>query len=274
MSVRSDEFNNLIALIVVNDKQGVIDFLRSVGVEITNTASNDVIIEALYVGLRDKTFSSQFATWMDTRYDDTSNASGFDPISAQDGANLKNDSFAEANGGNFNPMSAQDGVNLKDDGFANASGTFDTTNTQSGDFNPMETQYANIDTPRPKVQPLDLSGLSKGVDLSGSYLSNNRRKPGGTKFGNFLRGINWKDVFNTGVGIYQTKQEIDALKELNKAQNGANNAANNPVNTGGGVVYVPTTQPQAQKSNTVLYIVGGVVLLAGIGTAIYFATKK
>ncbi len=55
-------------------------------------------------------------------------ASGFDPMATQ------------GSGQEFDAMSSQQGANLKEDGFANASGEFNPMDTQSGGFSTMQTQ--------------------------------------------------------------------------------------------------------------------------------------
>jgi hypothetical protein len=225
--------------------------------------------------------TSGFST-MDTQ------SGGFAPIDTQSGADLKggfssvNGSFttmsAQGMGKEFDAMSSQQGADLKSGGFSNASGSFSTMDTQSGGFTPMDTQ--------------------NGSDLKGEGFSNMTVPEGATDYindaveynqsqsgGGFFDGFDVGDalgILNTGLGVYsqsdtnKTNRQIEASKlentrlqlealrekgEIDKAEFNRRMALANSTASGGG-------------SKMALYIVGGVVLVGALGTAIYFATRK
>ena len=225
--------------------------------------------------------TSGFST-MDTQ------SGGFTPIDTQSGADLEggfsrvSGSFttmsAQGMGKEFDAMSSQQGADLKSGGFSNASGTFSTMDTQSGGFTPMNTQ--------------------NGADLKGEGFSNMTLPQGTTDYvndaveynqgqsgGGFFDGFDIGDalgILNTGIGVYSqsdtnktnrdianaqlenTRLQLEAMREkgeIDKAEFDRRMALANSTASGGG-------------SKMALYIVGGVVLVGALGTAIYFATRK
>ena len=220
--------------------------------------------------------TSGFST-MDTQ------SGGFTPIDTQSGADLEggfsrvSGSFttmsAQGMGKEFDAMSSQQGADLKSGGFSNASGTFSTMDTQSGGFTPMDTQ--------------------NGSDLKSGGFSNSNGDDDvttplvevGDGGGGFFDGFDIGDalgIINTGIGAYSqsdtnktnrdiqnaqtenTRLQLEALyakKEIDKAEFERRMALANSTASGGG-------------SKMALYIVGGVVLVGALGTAIYFATRK
>ena len=213
---------------------------------------------------------------------------GFTPIATQSGADLEggfsrvSGSFttmsAQGMGKEFDAMSSQQGADLKSGGFSNASGTFSTMDTQSGGFTPMDTQ--------------------NGSDLKGEGFSNMTLPQGTTDYvndaveynqsqsgGGFFDGFDVGDalgILNTGLGVYSqsdtnktnrdianaqlenTRLQLEAMREkgeIDKAEFDRRMALANSTASGGG-------------SKMALYIVGGVVLVGALGTAIYFATRK
>ncbi len=225
--------------------------------------------------------TSGFST-MDTQ------SGGFTPIDTQSGADLEggfsrvSGSFttmsAQGMGKEFDAMSSQQGADLKSGGFSNASGTFSTMDTQSGGFTPMNTQ--------------------NGADLKGEGFSNMTLPEGTTDYindaveynqgqsgGGFFDGFDIGDalgILNTGIGAYSqsdtnktnrdiqnaqtenTRLQLEAMREkgeIDKAEFDRRMALANSTASGGG-------------SKMALYIVGGVVLVGALGTAIYFATRK
>ena len=342
MSVRSENFNNLIAMVVADDKQGVIGFLRSQGVTVSSGADVKDVVEALYVGFRSSKFANAFSSWADNKYSSNANAgggsmasagSGFDPMDTQSGgfspmetqfANAGHMPMANASGGEFDPMdtqsggftpiSTQQGTNLKEDRFANAGhmpvanagGDFDPMSTQGGgEFDPMSTQSGtdlmadNFANAGGEFDPMDTQsgGFSPistqdGSNLKGERFANAKgykpfdptAKVGttGSGFGNFLRGQDWGGLISSGVGIWQGKEASDQQKDLLNAQQKAGELelqkllAQNQLSQ---TQYehqlaILREQNKAPQGNVILYVIGGVVLLAGIGTAIYFATRK
>tara|TARA_R110000803_G_scaffold86851_1_gene153346 strand:- start:2228 stop:2689 length:462 start_codon:yes stop_codon:yes gene_type:complete len=150
--------------------------------------------------------------------------------------------------------------------------------TQSGGFTPMDTQ--------------------NGSDLKGEGFSNMTLPQGTTDYvndaveynqgqsgGGFLDGFDIGDalgILNTGLGVYSqsdtnktnrdianaqlenTRLQLEAIYqkgEIDKAEFDRRMALANSTASGGG-------------SKMALYIVGGVVLVGALGTAIYFATRK
>ena len=139
--VTSERFTGLISVIVGTDLEGVVTFLRSEGVNVSLSAKPTEVTRILVYSLANSEVLKQsFISWADSRYQNTtqsnysgeSYASGFDPMATQ------------GSGQEFDAMSSQQGANLKEDGFANASGEFNPMDTQSGGFSAMESQHANF----------------------------------------------------------------------------------------------------------------------------------
>lgn len=266
MGVRSDNFSKLIAMIVVEDKSGVVSFLRSQGINASESASNSAIIQALGKGMQSDKFIQAFSQWAKSRYEPQSNfnykgaSGGFDPMATQ-------------GGGSFDAMSSQEGTNLMEDNFANASG-FDPMDSQSGAFTPISTQggeYANFfNTNKPKYDP-NVAGSGSGV-------------------GNVFRGVG--DTINKLGGVDNILNKYLEIRSQDKASSDARALANAQVEakrleleTALALGKLKQEEYDRQMSNlnnvgqrgggnTVLYIVLGVVLLGAIGTTIYFATRK
>jgi hypothetical protein len=268
MGVRSDNFSKLIAIIVVEDKNGVVSFLRSQGINASESASNSAIIQAIGRGMQSDKFIQAFSQWAKSRYEPQSNfnykgaSGGFDPMATQ-------------GGGSFDAMSSQEGTNLMEDNFANASG-FDPMDSQSGRFTPISTQggeYANLFGSGKKSTPYDKT--------TGT---------GGTKVGGLIRGFGGTIDKLGGVdGIINKYLDI---REQDKASSDARALAQADVEVARlelekalalGKIKSEEYERQMNRldgavqgggGNTVLYIVLGVVLLSAIGTTIYFATRK
>ena len=66
MGVRSDNFSKLIAMIVVEDKSGVVSFLRSQGINASESASNSAIIQAIGRGMQSDKFIDAFSQSLTT----------------------------------------------------------------------------------------------------------------------------------------------------------------------------------------------------------------
>ena len=73
MGVRSDNFSKLIAMIVVEDKSGVVSFLRSQGINASESASSSAIIQAIGKGMQSDKFIQAFSQWATNRYEPQSN---------------------------------------------------------------------------------------------------------------------------------------------------------------------------------------------------------
>lgn len=328
MSVRSENFNNLIAIMVVDDKKGVVQFLRSQGVMVSADADAKDIVKAIYVGLRNKKFADAFAQWSMNRYDKSSNAMGmekmaggeFDPMATQSGGfSPMETQFANAGhmpmknaGGEFDPMATQSGgfspmetqfANAGHMPMNNASGEFDPMDTQSGGFSPISTQdgsnlkgerFANaggefdpMDTQSGGFSPIS---TQEGTNLKEERFANAKghlpydpvTKTGGSKIGNFLREINIGDTISSGLEIWQNKELADQQKDILNAQQKADQNQLDLLLAQGEISRQNYEQQLAllregkkeNQGNVILYVIGGIVLLAGIGTAIYFATRK
>ena len=233
---------------------------------------------------------------------------GFTPISTQNGADLKG-GFSTINGDyssihgdyssvnaftpmaaqglgkEFDAMSSQQGADLKSGSFSNADGNFSTMNTQSGGFAPMDTQNGSDLTSGSfsRVDGSDGFGGYTGEEFNDTTTST--PSSGGGGGGGFFDGFDIGDalgILNTGLGVYSqtdtnktnrdianankedTRLQLEALKEqgkINQDEFDRRMALANSTASGGG-------------SKMTLYIVGGVVLVGALGTAIYFATRK
>lgn len=253
--VRSENFSDVIAMMVATDKQGVVTFLRGQGVTVSPSDDVTEVVKVLYMALTSDKLKDNFIKWAETRYQNKSNFSGnynsadgnFDPMATQ------------GSGQEFDPLSSQMGANLLEDGFANASGEFNPMDTQSGGFSPMETQFANY------------TGTEKDI-----------LKTSSTKSGSFWSGLNLGDTINSGIEIWKLSEKgkqdqrlVDAqikakeleLKALVEQGKLSNQQAQQQLE-------ILKAQKNAPQSQVVLYVIGGIVLLGALGTAIYFTTRK
>ena len=184
-----------------------------------------------------------------------SNASGFDPMATQ------------GSGQEFDAMSSQQGANLKEDGFANASGEFNPMDTQSGGFSTMESQHANFlgSKDGERYTPYD-----PNVEGSGSAV------------GNFLRGDSFQKLIDTGLGFWASDTEFKRNRDLANAGLEAERLRLEQLKEQGKLTQqqfdaqyqLAKQQAEAPKSTVIFWVIGGVVLLGALGTTIYFATRK
>lgn len=242
MATEIKDFGKVVATIVVHDKKGVTDFLKGQGVNVSDTASNDALISAVMLGSKNTKFAKSFLVFADNKYSSKANfsynsADGFDPMDSH---------YAN---GEFDPMDVQNGVSLnsKDTDFANYVPNFD-----------------------------DVLG-SASTPVATGNTSGTATK---SKVGTFLGGLDYAGLLNTGVNIFasssQAKQnqkiadaqieakklEIEALKEAGKLSQQQANTQLALLQAGGGA-----------KSNTLVYVIAGVSLIAVIGVG-YFLLKK
>lgn len=231
--VRSENFSDLIAMIVADDKQGVVRFLRGQGIAVSPTADIQEVVRSVFASLKSDKFRQKFVSWADNKYKSTanfSNANGFDPMDAQSGG-------AELN---FSTM-----------------------------------------------PPLDISTIGTTVPVGSTSTVTSGSKPsttsGGTAVGNAIRDLGGiGGILNTGIGIWQSQEQSKQQKDLINAQIRAKELELQALVEQGKLssqamqqqLDLLKAQKEAPKSQTLLYVIGGVVLLAGIGTAIYFATRK
>lgn len=226
--VRSENFSDIIAMIVADDKQGVITFLRGQGIAVSPTADVQEVVRSLFASFKSDKFRQKFVSWADNKYKSTanfSNANGFDPMDAQNGG-------AEVN--------------------------FSTT---------------------PQA-PADL-GLQ--INRTVSQVNTTSTPKQTTAVGDAIRDLGGiGGIINTGIGIWQTQEQNEQQQELINAQIKAKELELQALVEQGKIssqamqqqLALLRAQKEAPKSQTLLYVIGGVVLLAGIGTAIYFATRK
>lgn len=250
--INSKNFGDIIAVLAATDKKGVVDFLRGQGVNINTSDDVTKVVKVLYIALTSEKFRKNFIQWAELRFQNQVNAAGiekrsnskFEPMSVQ------------ISGQDFDPISSQMGSNLLDDNFANASGEFNPMDSQSGGFAPMETQFVNVE----------------GATNTGG----NTGKTG------FLANTDWSGLINGGINIWQTSQASKQQKELIESQLKAKEIELQILVEQGKIssqqmkqqLDVLKQQGDNPKNYTVLYIVGGVVLLGALGTAIYFITRK
>lgn len=237
--VRSENFNKVVAMIVVDDKQGVINFLRSQGIMIPKTANNKRVISSLYASFNSKKFAEKFAEWADKKY--------------------------KAKEKNF-------------------SGSYKKA---SGDFDPMNAQSGGADVNFTGVNSFEQGSVFNETipNIGGGSVGTPTTNPqSGTTAGNIIRDLGGiGGILNTGIGIWQSQEQRDQQQDALDAQLEAERLKLEQLKEQGKInqQQLEAQLKQAEKSimsggssNTVLYVVGGVVLLGALGTAIYFATKK
>jgi len=263
--VRSEQFTGLISVIVGTDLEGVISFLRSEGVNVSLSAKPTEVTSILVYSLANSEVLKQsFVSWADSRYKNTTQsnysgenyASGFDPMATQ------------GSGQEFDAMSSQQGANLKEDGFANASGEFDAMDSQSGGFSPMETQHANF------------LGNKDGEKSYTPYDPN--VEGSGSAVGNFLRGGSFQKIIDTGLGFWQNDTEFKQKEKIANAGLEAERLRLEQLKEQGKLTQqqfdaqyqLAKQNSEAPQSTVIFWVIGGVVLLGALGTTIYFATRK
>lgn len=250
--VRSENFGDLVAMMVATDKQGVVSFLRGQGVSVSPSDDVTQVVKVLYMALTSDKLRGNFVKWAEARYQNKSNFSG-----SYKGANGGFDPMAtQGSGQEFDPLSSQMGTNLLEDNFANASGGFNPMDTQSGGFSPMETQFASIGGTETTTTTTPKNGFFSGIDIG--------------------------DIFNKGVDIWTTSEKGKQQRDLINSQIKAKELELKALVEQGKLstkqmeqqLALLKAQKNAPKSSVILWVVGGVVLLGALGTAIYFATRK
>ena len=296
--VRSEDFSNLVAIIVASDKQGVIEFLRSQGINVNSSADSTVVVKALYTALiNSDVLRKDFISWANDRYQSNYGGGEYSNVNAYDTFEVNGVRYTQAEwekykrerasgklensfDGNFDPMSAQNGVDLDQDRFANASGGFDPMSAQSG----VDLKQDRFVKASGGFDPMS---AQSGVDLKQDRFVNataydSETGLGGTGFGNFLRGINIGDTVNSAVDIWKQSEVSKNQNNLINSQLKAKQLeldialANGAITKDGYDAQLKIAQlnASAPKSSIVLWVVGGVVLLGALGTTIYFATRK
>ena len=242
MATEIKDFGTVVATIVVHDKKGVTDFLKGQGVNVSDTASNDALISAVMLGSKNTKFAKSFLVWADNNYSSKANFSynsadgGFDPMDAH---------YAD---GGFDPMDSQNGVSLKSD-FAN----FD---------------YGSADP----ILGSTVSPIPTGTNSTTATKS---------KVGTFLSGIDYAGLLNTGVNIFATSSQAKQQQKIADAQIKAKELEIQALQEAGKLSALQANAQLAllkaggatSSSNTGVYIIAGVALLAVVGLG-YFILKK
>jgi len=231
--VRSENFGDLIAMIVADDKQGVVQFLRSQGIAVSQTADVTDVVRTLFLSFKSNKFREKFTKWADNKYS-------------------KNSNFAGA--------------------YAKVSGDFDPMDSQSGG--------AELNFSTQPQAPADL-GLQINQTLSQVNSTTGTKQT--TVAGDTLRGLGGiQGIVDKGWQIFIGDREAKQQQKILDAQITAKKLDLEEKRQAGLLTQAQLdrelallrAQGEAPQSQTLLYVIGGVVLLAGIGTAIYFATRK
>lgn len=233
------KFNKLIGQIAGKDTDAVISFIRSQGINISQDASPSQVVAVIYKATASRKFSNNLKDWILDRYFQDQEKS-------------------------FNA-------------YSKASGNFDPMNAQSGG---AELNLSGVDS-FPSDSPFnDDFGIPDygGGSTSGSSSSSSS--------GGFLDSIGGSagQIINTGLGFLfgsiQSKKDREMLEAQTEAEKAKLDAQVKLGNISLEQAKIQLQQIEAQakaqqgKTPVVLYVVGGVVLLGAIGTAIYFATRK
>lgn len=222
------EFSEAIAQIVTNDKMGLVGFLKSEGVKVSENVDDKILIEAIMKGFKSDMFVDSFKTWLEKRYQ---------------------------SGGSAN--------------FSNASGGFDPNQATSSEFE--SDSFAGF------------SGAlisQDDLDYGKSMQKNTMIDSGQSGFGKFMSGIDFSSLINTGVGIWQTERESDQTKALTNAQIRAEELKlealkeQGKLNTQDFERQLALLQKGGGKDNTMLYVIGGVVVLGALITTVVLVTRK
>tara|TARA_B110000977_G_scaffold11974_1_gene15384 strand:- start:800 stop:1564 length:765 start_codon:yes stop_codon:yes gene_type:complete len=252
--VRSENFSALIGEMVGRDRESVISFMRSQGINIGFGSSNNQVIESLFSAFKSAKFRDAFVSWARGMAEGgSSNIGGSDSY-----ASGNFDPMATQSGG-FSPIDTQNGANLKGDRFSNASGNFDPMETQSGGFSPIDTQ--------------------NGANLKGERFSNS---DGGSKFWDGFGADDIGGIFTSGLNFWGQKETADAQSDIANAKLQAERVRLEQMKLSGEIsekelqarLDLARIDANAPQSSVILWVVGGVVLVGALGTAIYFATRK
>ena len=265
--VRSENFSALIGEMVGRDRKSVISFMRSQGINIGFGASNNQVIEALFSAFKSAKFRDAFVSWArGMAKGGSSNIGGSDSY-----ASGNFDPMATQSGG-FSPIDTQNGANLKGDRFSNASGNFDPMETQSGGFSPIDTQ--------------------NGANLKGDRFSSADATPTPTPTtttttsgSGFWGGFGADDIgglLTTGLNFWGQKETADAQSDIAQTKLKAEEVRLKQMQLSGEIskqelqarLDLARIDANAPQSSVILWVVGGVVLVGALGTAIYFATRK
>ena len=150
-----------------------------------------------------------------------------------------------------------------------ASGNFDPMATQSGGFSPIDTQNgANLKGDR--FSSADATPTPTTTTTSGS---------------GFWGGFGADDIgglFTSGLNFWGQKETADAQSDIANAKLKAEEVRLKQMQLSGEIskqelqarLDLARIDANAPQSSVILWVVGGVVLVGALGTAIYFATRK
>ena len=259
--VSSENFGKLIGRLVAKNKGKLITFMRSEGISIGTSASNEQVIEALFSAMKSTKFRDDFVAHLQDTSKESSSMQG-----SESSANGGFDPMATQSGG-FTTRDTQDGANLKGDGFSNANARRRSSLTSSSDtFDPMATQSGGFTT----------RDTQNGANLKGDTFSN---------AGGFWDGFNAGSITDLIVGasgVYGADQTNKTTRAIANATLEAKKLELELAREQGKITQsqleaqlaLATLGKNAPKSTVTLWIIGGVVLLGALGTTIYFATRK
>jgi hypothetical protein len=146
-----------------------------------------------------------------------------------------------------------------------ASGNFDPMETQSGGFSPIDTQ--------------------NGANLKGDRFSSAEGTTTTTSGSGFWGGFGADDIgglLTSGLNFWGQKETADAQGDIANAQLKAEELRLKQMELSGEIskqelqsrLDLARIDANAPQSSVILWVVGGVVLVGALGTAIYFATRK
>tara|TARA_R110002153_G_scaffold6325_3_gene28929 strand:+ start:484 stop:1185 length:702 start_codon:yes stop_codon:yes gene_type:complete len=152
-----------------------------------------------------------------------------------------------------------------------ASGNFDPMATQSGGFSPIDTQ--------------------NGANLKGDRFSSADATPTptttttATSGSGFWGGFGADDIgglLTTGLNFWGQKETADAQSDIAQTKLKAEEVRLKQMQLSGEIskqelqarLDLARIDANAPQSSVILWVVGGVVLVGALGTAIYFATRK
>ena len=150
-----------------------------------------------------------------------------------------------------------------------ASGNFDPMATQSGGFSPIDTQNgANLKGDR--FSSADATPTPTTTTTSGS---------------GFWGGFGADDIgglLTSGLNFWGQKETADAQSDIAQAKLKAEELRLKQMQLSGEIskqelqarLDLARIDANAPQSSVILWVVGGVVLVGALGTAIYFATRK
>ena len=289
--VSSENFGKLIGRLVAKNKGKLITFMRSEGISIGTSASNEQVIEALFSAMKSTKFRDDFVAHLQDTSEESSNMQG-----SESSANGGFDPMATQSGG-FTTRDTQDGANLKGDGFSNANARRRSRLTSSNDtFEVNGVRYTQAEWNAYKKQrgkrQLSANGeFDPMATQSGGFTTRDTQNGANLKGDTFSNAGGFWDGFNAGsiTDLIVGASGVYGADQVNKTQRAIANATLEAKRLDLELqkeqgkltteqykqqLALATLGKNAPKSTVTLWIVGGVVLLGALGTTIYFATRK